>query len=363
VKKQEDAWTRVDTKITETAGALQRLKEQYQELGTVLGSGAGDIGARASVAAVQAVQNLRDQLAAQADARRALNEFKRALQASVGGEVNPFGNAQAEMAILNQIRAIENLEKSYRDLFAIQELQRQNQVQMAILQAEEARAVLDVLPARREIARLEQLAEDSVDKRVKLTERLNVLTAQQMALGPQNALEDTEAAIRRAQLVLQVRGTPPAEKAEARRTIRELERNVAPQQRLAAFDTGEAVRKAQQAQQATDIATDIVRTKIDMQIAAVEAGAKFGEAVVRTIQEKAQEVSLKGTILSGAAAVIGERVLQIQVNVQTGGAPITPIDAAQIADEVRQSTYTELLEANKQAILPPVVVQSGYRRN
>ena len=144
-----------------------------------------------------------------------------------------------------------------------------------------------------------------------LLESLTRMLAQLRAGPVEAALQDTEARVERAKLQLQIRGLAPEERQGARATIRDLERNVLPGQRLAAFDVGQQVTLAQRAETTATLLQQIADT-------------------------------------SKQLADAGQRPIGLTVNV--------------MHDDGRVMTYSELIEANTQAQLPPVVPQSGVRR-
>jgi tape measure domain-containing protein len=171
-----------------------------------------------------------------------------------------------------------------------------------------------------------------------LLEELARMLAQARAAPVQAALEDTEAAIERDKLLLQIRGIPAEARTQARREIRDLTRNVLPTQRLEGFDVGRDVTRAQRLESAANLRNQILQTQLAL------AGGPPGAPGAQT-----------ATGVGGAPAAVAPQAappaiqIPLQVNIIENGTVV--------------QTYEELLEANTQAQLPPVVQVSAVRRN
>lgn len=227
------------------------------------------------------------------------------------------------------------------------ERQLQSAREVAFLDQRDA-AVRDLLAAQREeivlkeqLARMEREHGDMTARRLQF--ELASIAAQQRALPAQQALQDTERALERARLVLAIRGTSVEERRAARGEIRDLTRNVAPGQRLAAFDAETGVIGAQRGQTAFDLAARVGEIGREQAIAAQQT--MLDAAAARTdAQQQALGDIIQRAITDGLVKMPPAKV-QIQVLGPDG-----------------QVTYEELIEASDQAQMPPVVRVSGVRR-
>ncbi len=169
-----------------------------------------------------------------------------------------------------------------------------------------------------------------------LLEQLQRMLAQ-LAAGPATAaLEDTQAAIERDRLLLQIRGLPAEARTQARREIRELTRNVLPGQQLEEFDVRRVVTQAQRAENQAQLILDIMKTQREL-----AGGAAAG-------------VTGGPTTAAGGVAIAPPpppppTVIDLRIEVSTDGS------APQV--------FQELIEANGQAQMPPVIQVSAVRRN
>jgi hypothetical protein len=209
-------------------------------------------------------------------------------------------------------------------------------------------AVRDLLAMQREeldlktqLASMEREHGEMTSRRLQL--ELQSIAAQQRALPAQQALQDTERAIERARLVLGIRGTSAAERSSARAEIRNLTRNVAPGQRLAAFDAETGLLGANRQAQAFDLAARVSQIGIEQAIARQETLINVAAARVD------QQQQVLGQIMQQAIADGFLRRPPTQITVQVLGPD-------------GQVTYEELIEATDQAQMPPVVRVSGVRR-
>ena len=171
---------------------------------------------------------------------------------------------------------------------------------------------------------------------------MSSINAQQRAAPSQAALQDTERAIQRAQLVLEVPGTSLAERLAARTTIRDLTRKVAPGQRLAAFDAETAIIGAQRQGSAFDLSARAEAIGKDEAISRQQslidvAASKTDEALARLSSIVEKDIAARGQ----------QKPMQIQL---------------QLLNAEGQVTYEELIEASEGAQFPPVVKLSGVRR-
>jgi tape measure domain-containing protein len=263
-----------------------------------------------------------------------------------------------------------------------------------------------------------------------LLEELANLIAQKAAEPQKNAVEDTQRAIDRAKLVLTVRGTTPEERQAARATIRDLTRNVLPNQQLAAFDSDSTVQITKRALDAANLNYQILQN-VKEQADALAAGTDStfsglrppGTATPPTTTAPTQTTTTVtpapatqtqvNAAASAAADAAGQKIITAGGSLQdaaiaaarafstamqaaptavapntapaTGaptavappsGAPTAvapppappPIQVHLILETQagpngdRTVIYDELLEANGQVKMPPVVQLSGVRR-
>lgn len=276
-------------------------------------------------------------------------------------------NAKTQQAARDRIRILDELQAKER---AVLEARRaQNEIQDAATQARgaEAQAVLDILPQRQEIARLEFEIANQVDRQTQLRLAQARLLAQQRAAPANEALEDTNFTIQRDQALLRVRGTPLEERQRARREVRDLQRNVLPQQELDALDANRDVTLTQRRERANDLANEIRQNPLKAQIEALRASTVSGERVALELRFVGERLDLMGQVGAAiTAAVEKERKIAItlggSVTVNGAAGGLDPNTASQIAESVRNGVYAELTEAAAQAQLPPAVQQSGVRR-
>jgi tape measure domain-containing protein len=148
-----------------------------------------------------------------------------------------------------------------------------------------------------------------------LIESLRTMLAQLRQAPVQAALEDTQAAIERDQLLLQIRGglVPPEARAQARREIRDLSRNVLPIQQLAAFDVRRDVTLAQRDENLANLQYQIGQTSL-----------AIAQQAAPTVQ------------------------IPLTVNITH--------------DDGQTEVFKQLIEANSQAQQPPIIQVSGVRR-
>lgn len=227
------------------------------------------------------------------------------------------------------------------------ERQLQTAREVAYLDQRDA-AIRDLLAAQREevalkeqLARMEKEHGDMTARRLQL--ELASISAQQRAMPAQMALQDTERAIERARLVLGIRGTSAADRAAARAQIRDLTRNVAPGQRLAAFDVETGVIGAQRQQTAFDLAARVAAIGREQAIAGQQV--LIDAAIARTDAQN----QVLGQIIQQAITdgFVKRPPTQIRIQVLTPEGEVS---------------YEELIEANDQAQTPPVIRVSGVRR-
>lgn len=163
----------------------------------------------------------------------------------------------------------------------------------------------------------------------------------QLAAGPASAaLEDTQKAIERAQLVIADITQPSEARQAAMRQVIDLRLNALPQQQLAAFDVNEAVRLTQRAENAANLRNQILKTQLELAGGVAVAGG--GAAGVSA-------TAGGGPTAIAAPAAPPPTMIDLRIEISTDGS------APQV--------YQELIEANGQAQMPPVIEVSAVRRN
>lgn len=268
----------------------------------------------------------------------------------------------AEIAFLDQKdAAVRDLINSQRELTALQ-------TESNRLRGEEARATLDVLPARQEIARLEREIAQTVNRRVQLELESRRIAAERAALPATNALEDSERAVQRAQLVIADRRNQSREDvAAARREIRTLERSTLPGQRLAAFDAETPVIAAGRAQRSFDLDTRARQIPLEQRQAEVELANRGREQTVLDIRQSLDRQEQLANV-AAANSFDHERRLEeiVRKGIEDGflrGAKVTiPIQINVTQADGSIVSYEEQVEAVGQAQMPPVIQVSGVRR-
>lgn len=183
-----------------------------------------------------------------------------------------------------------------------------------------------------------------------LVEELAKMLAQLRAEPTNRALEDAKSQVDRAKLVLaDRRNTTAEERIEARRTIRNVERNVLPDLALQSFDVNRDVTLAGRPVETANLHNQILQNIRDQAAGRTGASAAGGGTGVGA----GAVPSTPGATASGGGApvVAGARAQQIQLHIV--------LSAEGQADQI----YDELIEANGVAQIPATIQISGVRRN
>lgn len=327
-----------------------------------------DTGLQAQVQALQDIQTIDARINAQRAAAAIDEERRREREAT---KITDPRDAAGANAARERGRLLDELLP--KELAVAEARRQQAAVSDAITAAHgaEAAAVLQVLDKRQEVARLERDIADSVDRGLQLRQEETRLLAQQSALRPNNALDDTQAQIQRDKLLLNVRGQDVETRRAARVEIRDLSRNVLPGQELDAFDANRQVTKAQRAETATSIDTQLRQNPIQQQIAALQLSARSGERMVFALEQTNERLNLLGQVAAAITAAAEKKVqvvLSGDLNLAgfNGNGPMDAITARSIAEQAaslfEDRMFGQLTEANAQAQLPPAIPQSGVRR-
>lgn len=323
------------------------------------------------LAAATDLQQIDKQIASAKQAQQFLAEQRKTLQATASGNLpNQFGgppgvldqatkDAQRRLEILDQILPAEQA------VIEAQQQQRDLQLAGTQIQAQEAALTLTILPQRQKIADIERQINDLGSSRVSLLQQQTVLLAQQRALQPQNALDDTQAQIQRDQLLLKVRGVDPETRRQARQQIRDLTRNVLPQQELNAFDANRQVSLSERDQRSTQIQIQLQQNALQQAKQVIQDAIQPTEDAIREAQNQGQQIQFLGQI---AQALIAAKQQAIQVIIQ-GSVEVTTVGAdaqstipAAVGQKVATDIVSQMREGLGQMQLPPAVQSSGVRR-
>jgi hypothetical protein len=175
-----------------------------------------------------------------------------------------------------------------------------------------------------------------------LLEQLARMLAQAAAGPATAALEDTQKAIERARLVIADISQPSDARQAAMRQIVDLTLNSLPRQQLEAFDVNEAVRATTRAEQNANLLLQIQQTRR-------EIGEQSAGTTGVTLGAPRGAVAAAAPTLAQPVAPIPRTMIDLRIEVSTDGS------APQIFDQ--------LIEANGQAQMPPVIQVSAVRRN
>jgi TP901 family phage tail tape measure protein len=367
-----ETFSLVDETLRKTHATIAEIAQDITQLGTRSGQltaiqnalNPRDSQALAVVGAQQALQ----QIDAQVNAQKALLAIAQEilLEQDATKITDPRDAAGANQAkqrldILKQLlpaeQALTDAQKQRSDL----------QISGSQLQVQESTLTLAILPQRQEIARLEQQIADSVDKQVQLRERESILLAQQAALRPDAARDDTQAQIQRDKLLLNIRGTDPDTRRQAFREILDLQSKVLPEQELSAFDADRQVTLAQRRAQAADIGSELQQLPLQARAEALRAGVRPAENQIALVQQQQQQVQLLSQVADALIAT-RQQAIQVVVNgaVQAVGDVSNRDAATQVAtataQKVFEDVFGQLTEGLGQAQLPPAIQQSGVRR-
>lgn len=365
VEKFTETWRTINATLVNTHDSFATIARDISEmsaasstLGTILAAlGTTNPGLTAELTTLQDIIKVNESIRAQAAAQAAARG--RVLDKEATKITDPR-DAVGSQALRERVRLTDQLLPLE---LAVAEAKRQQSEfadAVAANQAAENAVILSILPQRQEIARLEWEMANAVDRRVQLRQEETRLLAQQRALQPNNALEDTQATIRRNELLLGIRGQDPAVKRAARLENRNLERFVVPGQELAAFDANQVVIQAQRAENATNLAEQIRQNPLKAQIEGLRLNALSGERTAFALDQNSQVLDLAGKSFTSNTDKMTKALDDF---VKKAGEP-RKIELTVHITEPSGNTVTvhELIEAIDRAIIPPAVPQSGVRR-
>lgn len=343
--------------ITQVAADIGELLGRTSSLTTILGAlDAGDTGANAAVNVAADIARI--------DARVNALRVEAALQREIASDreaskITDPRDAAGATAARERVRLTEQLLPLELALAEAKRQQSEFADAVAANQAAENAVILSILPQRQEQARLEWEMANAVDRRVQLRQEETRLLAQQAALQPNNALEDTQAAIQRARLTLAIRGLPAEERSGARRQIRDLTRFVEPTQAREAFDANRDVALAQRAETATGIAAQLRDNPIKQQIEGLRLAALAGERTAFAVDQNSLMLDLVGKSFTGNT----DRMTKaLDAFVKKAGEPTKVALTIDVTGPAGNTvTVHELIEAADTAVIPPIIPQSGAR--
>jgi len=417
---KDDAEAAVRPGVTVISSALQDLKETSDQAGKLasiafkdqLQAAFRDV-KQSQVELVDLQRQSVDLAAEEARVRQSLlpaQQQMAALQRDIAEQ-----QLRARMAALPATEALEDLQRAQQVSHLIQatntSLQEQQiRARMAALPAAEA---LEDLQRAQEMARLVQQADTTLQQ--------NMLQARLAAMPASNALEDLNYEQQRARLIASNRNASASERSAARRELRELNRQE-PGVALSALEAGRGVTSASRASERADIQQQMVNLADQAALATAQLAANQAQqgeleakraadrasleqqlkdlaeqatlAVAQIAATQAQQAELEAgraaarvDIVAQLQAIADARALQpvldaTQAN-QLQQTITTAVLAAQqellqkIAEpqktpimlsvnithaDGRVDTYSELIEANQQAVIPPAIELSGLRR-
>jgi TP901 family phage tail tape measure protein len=297
--------------FVQIAADIAAVQTKVGTLSTILGAlGPGDVAASASVSVqrdIELINARADALHSAAEAQRLLNQEQEATKIL---DPRDAAGANAAKAVVDAAKQLLPLEQAVADA---KRQQADISGAIALSQGTEAAMLLTILPQHQEIARLEREKLSVVDKGLQLRQEETRLLAQQAALGPQNALDDTQAKIQRDKLIAGDRGQSIEDRTAARREARDLTRTVLPGQELSAFDATRRVTLAQRAENQTGLNGQIGTNKIDQQIDVISRSIKGTEDVVFALNQNTESLTLLGRVADAVTAV-AQRAINLVVN-------------------------------------------------
>lgn len=288
------------------------------------GGGSGGFGGGDSSTLWDANRKARDDLEKALDNQRRRAE-KRLFEINEMPELDNAA-ATAKLAFLDQMEA------ALEDLVRAQLKQVDLQHESVALAAEEARIKMSLLPAQERMAELQrQVTEQEIH-------------ARQAALPSSERLEDLQYEQQRLQLLLKIRGVSPEERSAARRQLREIARGM-PAAELEALVAGRGVTLAGRAAERVGLQSQL----LDITNERALAGVNLAQ------QQNALQTAITNGIVDAQQQVWDKMVQQVKEPIQV---------TINITDEDGTTrTITQLIEANQQAQTPPIIQNSGVRRN
>jgi len=284
----------------------------------------------------QAQQQADAAAAAAAARQQQVDEARRRRLMELNDIVEPQQATDQEM---RQIAFWEQLQAATRDWIILQQQSTRLQQEGVNLTAEEARIKLSLLPVQQQLAAAQR---DITEQQIR---------AQMAALPATEALDNARAAAEHARLIFQDFGQPLARRQQALRDVVNLNMRTLPGLELAGFEANEPVRLAGQAATRVGLQGQLVDIGAQRTLAGVQGaiqGNQLSQQIVQGMVQGQREVvdQIIGQAIKDGLAQQGPMSVTVNVTHEDG----------------RTQTYTELIEANQQAGLPPTIQQSAVRR-
>jgi hypothetical protein len=232
----------------------------------------------------------------------------------------------------------DQLQAAMRDLIGANEQQQSLQRQSVVLAAEEARIRQSMLPTQMRMAELQR----------SMTEQQ--IRARQAALPATEALEDLRYEQERARLIAANRQMSAADRSAARRQLREIGR----------AEPGVALR-ALEAERSI-VPSSRAATRLDMEAQILDIATQRGLAGVDIAQQQNQFAAAIAQATIQAQQQVVSDIVRAAIDQGLQARQPTTVVVNVTHEDGRTTTYTELIEANAQAQLPPITPSSGVRR-
>lgn len=343
--------------LSQIAQDIADAESQSGSLTSILSAlSPNDTAGRSAVAAAQDLLRVDAQINAQRSAAALAADRQREQEAT---KITDPRDAAGAGAARERLRILDEIQPRQDALTQAQKTQSDLQDAVTASQGQEAQALLGVLSQRQEIARLERDIADQVDRQLQLRQEQTRLLAQQRAIAPNNALDDTQAAIQRAQLELRIRGLDSSTRIADRTTIRTLTRNALPSQELAAFDANRGVTLAQRPETATQISTRLNQIPLEGRSAALATASRSGEDRVLAAQEQTERLQ---ALSNFNQAVVTDTQRQVDALIASAATPTKIQLSIDVNNGSETQTIDQLLEANGQVQVPPAIKLSAVRR-
>lgn len=360
-----ETWRTIDATLVNSRDSFARIAKDLAEiqavsatLGTLIAAlGTTNPGLTAELTTLQSIEKIRINI--RANDAAAVAERNRALDKEATKITDPRDAAGA-LAARERTRLTQELLPLELAVAQAQKEQAASTAAIAANQNAEAIAVLQILPQRQEIARIERDIAQSIDKGLQLRQEEAKLLAQQAAGPSSNALEDTQAQIERNRLLLGIRGQDADVRRGARAENRNLLRDVLPTQRLEAFDANQVVNLAERAERITGIQNQLRANRGNQRLEPLRSAAQAGENVVFAIQQTGESLGLVARGLEANASIQQQA---LDAFIKKAGEPIkVDLSIAVTGPDGNTTVYKELIEANGQAQTPPAIQVSAVRR-
>lgn len=350
-------------RITHTT--LQQVAQDINDLGTrgaalstVLGAlSQTNIAGRASVGAQQALQQIDAQILANRSLlaiEREVSQLRESTKILDPRDVAGATAARQRLAVLERLLPLE------QQLLQAQDAQREIGQSLAQSQAQQAQIELTLLPARQQIAQIDRQINSAAVERLRLERERSLIEAQQRAAPATQALEDIQFQIERNEMVASMRGVEVETRRALRQQTRDLSRQL-PGAELGALDARRDLTLAQRTAGAGDLTEQLRQNQLRQQQTTIRQAIEPAEARVIALQGQQEQLNLLGRIAEAATTGLKD---QLQKLIDATASPTQVNLRIEMTDSSGAiiGVFQQLIEANTQAQLPPIVQQSGVRR-